>query len=67
MKIIIANEVVGARNPPEDSRKQLLEAKRKIYEKIRAQLAKERPITAVCPRMQRLKPYEYGYPTRTYD
>jgi hypothetical protein len=59
---IITNEMVGA----ESSRKRLLEAKRTIYEKIRAQLAKERPVEAVCPRMQRTKAYEHGYLTRTY-
>jgi hypothetical protein len=58
---IVANELVGAGNPLEDSRKRLLEAKRKIYEKIRAQLAKERPVEAACSRTQRTKPYEYDY------
>jgi hypothetical protein len=58
---IVANETVGAGNPLEDSRKRLLEAKRKIYEKIRAQLAKERPVQAACPRTQKNQPYEYGY------
>jgi len=62
---IIANETVGAGNPSEDSRKRLLEAKRQIYEKIRAQLATERPITGTCPRTQRNKlHYEYGYVAR---
>jgi hypothetical protein len=57
---IIANDTVGAGNPLEDSRKRLLEAKRKIYEKIRARLAKERPVAGACPRTQTTKPYEYG-------
>jgi len=63
---IVANEIVGAGNPLEDSRKRLLEAKRKIYEKIRAALAKERPVPGVCPRTQRNEPYEYGNLGRNY-
>jgi hypothetical protein len=58
---IIANETVGAGNPVEDSRKRLLETKRQIYEKIRAQIAKERYIEGVCPRTKRTKPYESSY------
>lgn len=64
MKIIF-NDMVGARNPVEESRKQLLEAKRKIYAKIRAQLAKERPLTGVCPRTQRTTCYDYSHLVRT--
>ena len=62
---INANEIVGAGNPPEDSRKRLLEAKRKIYEKIRARLAEERPVEGVYPRTQR--PYEYNYLAWNYQ
>jgi hypothetical protein len=58
---IIANETVGAGNPVEDSRRRLLEAKRQIYEKIRARLAEERQMEGACPRTQRTKPYENSY------
>ena len=58
---IIANEMVGAGNPSEDSRKRLLEVKREIYEMIRVRLSKERPVEGACPRTQRTKPYEYRY------
>ena len=53
---IIANETVGAGNPSEDSRNGFLEAKRKLYEQIRARLATEHPAEGVCPRTQRRKP-----------
>ena len=61
----IANEIMGTGSPLEDSRKRLLEAKRKIYLKICAQLAKERLVVeGACPRTRRNKPYEYGYHLR---
>lgn len=64
---MIAHKIVGAGDAMEESRKRLLEAKRSIYLKIRARLAKERPETAVCSQTQRRKCYDYSHLVRTYS
>lgn len=62
---IINDEMVGAGNAMEDARKRLLEAKRKIYIRIRARLAKERPTKGVSSKTQRIKCYDYSHLVRT--